>query len=68
MITPRTHLTVVFIGFNLLAGFAGAGVDNAAHIGGLLSGVIIGLMLYPQLKRDAENIPALETVEARNLD
>lgn len=32
----------------------GGGVDNAAHVGGLLSGIIIGLMLTPQLKREAE--------------
>jgi rhomboid protease GluP len=41
--------TLVFIGFNLLMGFTG-GIDNAAHIGGLLSGFTIGLFLSPKLK------------------
>lgn len=42
--------TSVFIGFNLLMGLTG-GIDNAAHIGGLLSGFIIGIILSPTLKR-----------------
>lgn len=44
--------TLVFIGFNLLMGLTG-GIDNAAHIGGLLSGFVIGLILYPTLKKQA---------------
>lgn len=35
----------IFIGINLIIGFTG-GVDNAAHIGGLLSGFIIGYVMY----------------------
>jgi rhomboid protease GluP len=36
--------TIVFIGINLLMGLTG-GIDNAAHIGGLLSGFIIGTLM-----------------------
>jgi len=35
----------IYVGINLLWGLTG-GIDNAAHIGGLLSGALIGLVLY----------------------
>lgn len=52
---PFLISTVVFIGYNLLMGLAG-GVDNAAHIGGLISGFLIGCLLAPGLrKRSVQN-------------
>lgn len=45
--------TLVFVGFNLLMGFTG-GIDNAAHIGGLVSGFVIGLLMSRQLKKQVE--------------
>ncbi|CAA9197777.1 rhomboid family intramembrane serine protease [Flavobacterium collinsii] len=35
----------IYVGINLLWGLTG-GIDNAAHIGGLLSGALIGIVLY----------------------
>lgn len=35
----------IFVGINLVWGISG-GVDNAAHIGGLLSGFLIGFFIY----------------------
>lgn len=40
----------VFVGYNLIYGLQG-GVDNAAHVGGLLSGIVFGFALYPSLKQ-----------------
>lgn len=40
----------VFVLYNLSSGINGQ-VDNAAHIGGLLSGVVIGFMLIPSLQK-----------------
>ena len=40
----------IFIGYNLVFGLK-AGVDNAAHIGGLLSGFVIGFLLYADMTK-----------------
>jgi rhomboid protease GluP len=39
----------VFVIYNLVYGIK-SGVDNSAHIGGLLSGLLIGYLYYPGLK------------------
>ncbi len=40
----------IFVVFNLMNGTK-AGIDNAAHIGGLISGLLIGYAYYPSLKK-----------------
>ena len=40
----------IFVMYNLLNGLKG-GIDNAAHIGGLISGLIIGFAFLPSLKQ-----------------
>jgi membrane associated rhomboid family serine protease len=45
--------TSVFIGYNLLFGLTG-GIDNAAHIGGLITGLLTGYAFYPVLKNEAK--------------
>lgn len=37
--------TLGFIGYSLFAGFSLPGIDNAAHLGGLAGGVVLGLAL-----------------------
>ncbi|MFB6454984.1 rhomboid family intramembrane serine protease [Chitinophaga sp. Hz27] len=44
-----------WIGFNLMLGL-NEGIDNAAHIGGLVSGLIIGYFLAPGMKRKLEDL------------
>lgn len=42
----------VFVGYNLLNGLKpNSGIDNAAHIGGLISGLIIGYAFVPSLNQ-----------------
>jgi membrane associated rhomboid family serine protease len=43
----KRHRTSVaaFIGYNLLFGLRSSGIDNAAHIGGLIAGFLLGLAL-----------------------
>ena len=47
----------IFVAYNLMNGMKG-GIDNAAHIGGLISGMVIGYAFIPGLKKS----------ENRNLD
>jgi len=41
-----TRQLVVIIGCSLYFGFTSTGVDNAAHIAGLVIGIIMGIILY----------------------
>jgi rhomboid protease GluP len=47
---PLLSSIAIFVGYNLLNGMKG-GIDNAAHIGGLVSGIIIGYSFYPGLTK-----------------
>ncbi|TXC76933.1 rhomboid family intramembrane serine protease [Luteibaculum oceani] len=41
---------VIFVAYNLLNGL-NPGIDNAAHIGGLIAGLVLGFCFYPTLKK-----------------
>lgn len=46
----------VFVVYNLVDGLnPGNGVDNAAHIGGLLAGIVLGYAFVPSLKKFENN-------------
>ncbi|MBZ5512915.1 MAG: rhomboid family intramembrane serine protease [Acidobacteriia bacterium] len=51
----RTSLIslVAFAGYNLAYGFVKAGIDNGAHIGGLLSGLLLGSVLSVDFRQPA---------------
>ncbi|MBT9776148.1 rhomboid family intramembrane serine protease [Clostridium sp. MCC353] len=51
-----TRQLVMVIGCSLYFGFIGGGVDNAAHISGLILGILMSMILYrkPRLNRDYE--------------
>jgi rhomboid protease GluP len=64
MVNPRTRIAphianaqrnsaLIFIGYNLLNGATHAGIDNAAHLGGLVSGFALGWLLALPLDRQA---------------
>jgi rhomboid protease GluP len=49
---PLLISIVVFVGYNLANGLKpNSGIDNAAHIGGLIAGIIIGYAFVPSLKQ-----------------
>lgn len=50
---PLLTSIAVFVGLNLVYGMKG-GIDNSAHVGGLISGLLIGYIFYPALRRPAE--------------
>lgn len=45
---------MIFAGYNLFFGAVGAGVDNSAHMGGLISGLILGAVLAKHLAEPEE--------------
>lgn len=54
---------VFFIVYNILNGLKpGSGIDNAAHIGGLLSGLVTGYVLVPSLRQYYDNTIKFSTI------
>jgi membrane associated rhomboid family serine protease len=55
----RSEGTAVFVfaSFALLGGFLYEGVDNAAHFGGLITGLLLGFTLSHAKRQSAANVP-----------
>ena len=56
---------ITFIGFNLMNGFSHAGIDNAAHVGGLSVGFVMGLILARPLGLEARTRISAATLYTR---
>ena len=50
------------IGYNLAYGFSNSGIDNAAHLGGLLAGAVFALLVRPQALDQAPPARPLQAV------
>ena len=42
----------LMIGYSLFAGITGGGVDNSAHIGGVIAGLVLGAILFRKKKTE----------------
>ena len=53
VVQPLLKSTLMFAAYNLLFGLAHPGIDNAAHIGGLLGGVLLAWTMAMPIDREA---------------
>jgi rhomboid protease GluP len=54
---------ILFIGYNIVNGIRpNSGIDNAAHIGGLLSGFVLGYAFIPSLKQSENKMRKYFTI------
>jgi len=49
---PRT---IFMIAYSLYLGFTSSNVNNAAHVGGILTGFVLGILIYTKKERDYVN-------------
>ena len=48
---------LVMAAFSLYFGFTSSGVDNAAHLGGLVSGIVLAVLLYHPRRKMRKDVP-----------
>ncbi len=57
LLKSASHGAMALIVYSLFVGAANAGIDNAAHVGGLIGGVLSGLLLARPFTREARAEP-----------
>jgi rhomboid protease GluP len=62
--TAQRNSALVFVCYNLINGFAHAGIDNACHIGGLVGGFAMGWLLARPLDPEHREDPAAQLAVA----
>ncbi len=69
LVAGRARLANIIgiVAYNLLFGFVSTGVDNWAHIGGLLAGIVLGWFLIPRyaVQTDWLGVPRLVDLPSR---
>jgi rhomboid protease GluP len=55
VMTEQRNNVLVFALYNLGFGFAHSGIDNAAHVGGLVGGFVMGFVLARPLRRESRS-------------
>jgi membrane associated rhomboid family serine protease/TPR repeat protein len=60
IVLSQRRIIVVFVVYNLITGFTHQGIDNAAHLGGLVGGFLTGWMLARPI-----DVTAREQAESR---
>ena len=59
VLRPLTRSTATFILYNLVYGFSASGIDNAAHVGGLVVGFLCGMLMSRRLPLAPVRVPLL---------
>ena len=57
VMVEHRNSTLAFAGYSLFYGMAHSGIDNAAHIGGLVAGLAMGFLLARPLTSEARRAP-----------
>ncbi|MBL9191763.1 MAG: rhomboid family intramembrane serine protease [Opitutaceae bacterium] len=60
--SPVVSSTLWFVGYNVAFGLANRGIDNAAHVGGLLSGFVLGWLVMRPLDLEVRRRQAARAV------
>lgn len=50
---------ILLVVFSFYSGFTSTGVDNAAHVGGFLAGLILGKLLYKKPEQPIQNVESV---------